>query len=181
MEPIQFLLVDGQVATIRPMTLEDTTAIDAMHDRLSKKSLYYRYFVTYKPPLEILRQQIQTSLSRGVALVVSRKFSPNEIIGVAYYVPSPNNVCVAEAAFLVEDRFQGQGLGRALFDLLIREAQSRALHSLQLFILPENQRMFDILRQDKFPMKRRYLDGMFEVELSLHPQNQALSLATEDL
>src|SRR5574341_33361 len=177
MEPVQFLLVDGQVATIRPMTLEDTAAIDAMHDRLSRQSLYYRYFVTYKPALEMLREQIRFTQCRGAAFVAYLNSSRNEIIGMAYYLRTQDDIRVGEVAMLVEDRFQGQGLGRALFDSLTREAQSQALGSLQLFILPENQRMFNLLAQDKFPMERHYQEGMFEVQLFLQPQNQGLSLA----
>jgi GNAT superfamily N-acetyltransferase len=170
MEPIQFLLADGQMATIRPMTLEDTAGIIAMHDRLSKQSLYYRYFVTYKPANEILHEQIQLTQRRGTALIATLNSSREEIIGVAYYVRTQNDSSVGEVAMLVEDRFQGQGLGRALFDLLIQEAQSQALRSLLFVILPDNRRMFNILDSDQFPTKRRYEEGTFEVELSLEPQ-----------
>lgn len=181
MKPIQFLLVDGQVASIRPMTLDDTAAIDAMHDRLSKQSLYTRYFVTYKPSLMLLHEQIQLTQTRGAALVASLNASPHEIIGLAYYILTPADNSTGEVAMLVEDRFQGQGLGRAFLDLLTQEAQVQALHSLLFIILPENQRMFHILHQDKFPTKRHYQEGMFEVELLLDPQNQALGLAAENL
>lgn len=179
MKPIQFLLADGQAVTIRPMTLDDASSIDAMHDRLSKQSLYYRYFVTYKPSHEILYEQIRLAHCRGAALVASFNSSPHEIIGMAYYIRRQNDLNVGEVAMLVEDRFQGQGLGRALFDLLAQEAQSQALGGLQLFILLENRRMFNILHRVKFPVKRRYQEGTFEVELSLQSKNQDLSLATE--
>jgi len=170
MYPIQFLLVDGKAATIRPMTLEDLVAIAAMHDRLSKQSLYYRYFASHKPSLDVLREQMQLSQSRGAALVAVLDSSPDEIIGMAYYLLTADNVSVAEPAFLVEDSFQGQGLGHALFEGLVHEAQLQAVRGFQLFILPENQRMFHILNQKLFPMERHYLDGMFEVQLYLNPQ-----------
>jgi GNAT superfamily N-acetyltransferase len=180
MEPIQFLLVDGQVATIRLMTMGDTSAIDAMHDRLSKQSLYYRYFVTYKPSLAMLHEQIRLAQCRGAALVASLDSSRNEVIGMAYYLRTQTDTKVGEVAMLVEDRFQSQGLGRALFDRLTREAQSQALRRLQLFILPDNRRMLNILRPDKFPMQRQYREGMLKVELYLQSQNLDSSLATED-
>jgi GNAT superfamily N-acetyltransferase len=171
MEPIQFLLVDGQVATIRPMTMGDTSAIDVMHDRLSKQSLYYRYFVSYKPSLEMLHEQIRLAQCRGAALVASLDSSRNEVIGMAYYLRTQIDTNVGEVAILVEDRFQSQGLGRALFDRLTREAESQALRRLQLFILPDNRRMLNILRPDKFPMQRQYREGMLKVELSLQSPN----------
>jgi GNAT superfamily N-acetyltransferase len=165
MYPIQFLLKDGQSVKIRPMQLDDLLAIDAMHDRLSKQSLYYRYFVARKPPLDALREQMQLSQSRGAFLVATLDSAPNEIIGMAYYLFTPNDVCMAEPAFLVEDRFQGLGLGGALFKYLIREALSQALHGFQLFIRFENRRMFRLLNQVTFNSERHYSDGVYEVRL----------------
>lgn len=168
MYPVQILLGDGQMAAIRPMTLADSAAIDAMHDRVSKQSLYSRYFVPNKPSLGALRDQFHLSRCRGAALVASLQ---NEIIGVAYYLLPHDDFQVAEPALLVEDRFQCQGLGGALFDLLIQEARSQAVQRFRAFILPENQRMLHILDRNSLPKKRRYCDGMFEVELFLDPQN----------
>jgi GNAT superfamily N-acetyltransferase len=167
MYPIQFLLMDGQSVKVRPMQLGDLFAIDAMHDRLSKQSLYHRYFVAHKPSLDALHEQMQLSQYRGAALVAIPDSAPNEIIGMAYYLFTPNDVSVAEPALLVEDRFQGLGLGGALFKYLIREAFSQTLRGFQLFILPENHRMFRLLNQVTFHTERHYNDGMYEVCLML--------------
>jgi len=166
MDPVKFLLKDGQSVTIRPMQLDDVPALDAMHDRLSKQSLYYRYFVARKPPLDALREQMQLSEYKGAALVATLDSAPNEIIGIAHYLLTPNNDCVAEPALLVEDRFQGLGLGGALFKYLIQEALSQALHGFLLFILFENRRMFQLLKQVTFNSERHYSGGVYEVHLS---------------
>jgi len=166
MDPVEFLLRDGRSVNIRPMQMEDLPLVDALHDRSSKKSLYYRYFVARKPPLDELRKQMQLSQCRGAALVAVLDSEPNEIIGMAYYLVNPDNLRVAEPAFLVEDRFQGLGLGGALFKYLIREALSQALHAFQLFILPDNRRMFRLLNQAAFKSERQYSDGVIEVCLS---------------
>lgn len=166
MYPVHLLLINGQQVTIRPVQWNDLAAIDAMHDRLSRQSLYDRYFVSHKPSLDTLRGQMQLSRHRGVALVATLDSAPNEIIGMAYYLITPDDVSVAEPAFLVEDRFQGQGLGSALFNCLIREAMSQALRGFQIFILPENHRMFHLLNQKTFPTEQHYRDGMYEVRLN---------------
>lgn len=163
--PVRFLLKNGQSATIRPMQWNDLAAIYAMHDRLSRQSLYARYFVSYKPSLDTLRDQMQLSQRRGAALVATLDSAPNEIIGMAYYLLIPHDAGVAEPAFLVEDRFQSQGLGSALFNCLTSEALSQALCGFRLFILPENRRMLRLLDQKPFPTERHYNDGMYEVRL----------------
>ena len=166
MDPVQFLLRDGQSVKIRPMQLEDVLGVDAMHDRLSKQSLYYRYFVARKPSLDALREQMVLSQYKGAALAATLDSAPNEIIGMAHYLPTPNDVSVAEPAFLVEDRFQGLGLGGALFKYLIQEALSQALHGFKLFVLFENRRMFKLLKQVTFNSERHYSGGVYEVHLS---------------
>ena len=148
------------------MQLNDLAAIDAMHDRLSRKSLYYRYFFSHKPSLDTLRGQMQLSQCRGVAFVATLDSAPNEIIGMAYYLFTPEDVSVAEPALLVEDHFQGQGLGSAMFNCLIQEALSQALRGFQIFILLENRRMFHLLNQKTFPTEKHYRDGMYEVRLN---------------
>jgi RimJ/RimL family protein N-acetyltransferase len=166
MYPIQFLLKDGQSVKIRPMQLDDLLAIDAMHDRLSKQSLYYRYFVARKPSLEVLREQVQLSQYKGAALVATLDSAPNRIIGMAYYLFTPKDDSVAEPALLIEDRFQGLGLGGALFKYLSREALSQALHAFQLFILPENRRALKLLNHVPFNAKQHFSNGVYEVRLS---------------
>jgi GNAT superfamily N-acetyltransferase len=165
MYPVRFLLVDGQSVTVRTMQLNDLAAIDAMHDRLSKQSLYSRYFVSYKPSLDALREQMHLSQHRGAALVATLDSALDEIIGMAYYLLFPDDVGVAEPAFLIEDRFQGQGLGSALFYYLTQEALSQALRGFRILILPENRRMLRLLNQKTFPAERHYRHGMYEVRL----------------
>jgi hypothetical protein len=43
---------------------------------------------------------------------------------------------------------------------------SQALCGFQIFILPENRRMFHLLNQKTFPTQQHYRDGMYEVRLT---------------
>ena len=164
---IQYLLTTAQVVTIRPLRLEDVPSIDAMHDRLSKESLYYRYFAVNKPPLTSLQEQAHLSNSRGAAFVAVLQSPLQEIVGLAYYLFTDEDIRVAEPALLIEDRFQGQGLGQAMMDCLVSEAQTHAVSYFQMFVLPENRRVLRILDKSGLPMERHYRDGLFEVWLYL--------------
>jgi RimJ/RimL family protein N-acetyltransferase len=167
---IPFMLADGRTVTIRPMTAGDLPSLAAMHDRLSKQSLYDRYFTAQKPSLAALREQLQPAWERGAALAAALDAAPRDIIGAAYYVITPGDRSVAEPAFLVEDRFQGQGLGYALFDGLLQDARAQALQGFQLYVLPHNQRMLHLLCRQPFPLERHYRDGMLEARLRLDLQ-----------
>ena len=171
MYPKRFSLSDGQQAALRPMRFDDLPAINAMHDRLSKQSLYLRYFAGYRPSLEALAGQVRSSLHGGAGLVAALDAAPLEIVAMAFYLRQSDDPGAAEVALVVEDRFQGLGLGHVLFSALIDTAQSESLRSLRLNILPENRGMFHILDRYAFAfaMQRRYVDGMVEVRLQMQP------------
>ena len=163
MKDIQCILSTTQVVTIRPLRLEDVPAIDAMHDRLSKESMYSRYFTAQKPSLTSILEQAHLSSSRGAGFVAILQNQPQEIVGLAYYVCSQEDIRVAEPALLIEDRFQGQGLGKMMMDYLVCEAQAHAVGYFQSYVFPANQRVLRILEHSGLPMERHYRDGLLEV------------------
>ena len=163
MSDIQLLLTTMQIVTIRPLRLGDVPSIDTMHDRVSKESLYSRYFTAHKPSLNSLFEQANLSSSKGSAFVAALQSPEQEIVGLAYYIFKPEDMCVAEPALLIEDRFQGQGLGKVMMECLMREAQAHLVSYFKIFVLPANQRVLRILEQSKLPMERHYRDGLFEV------------------
>ena len=163
----QYLPTNSQAVTIRTMQLEDISSINLMHDRLSKESLNYRYFTSYKPTLEAIREQAHLSKSRGTAFVAVSQGPAKEIVGLAYYIFTPDDVHVAEPAVLIEDRFQGQGLGRALMERLVGEAQDQGVTCFHLYVSPGNQRILQVLEQSGLPLERYYRDGILEIWQSL--------------
>jgi GNAT superfamily N-acetyltransferase len=152
-----------QIVTIRPLRLGDVPLIDTMHDRVSKESLYSRYFTDHKPSLNSLFEQANLSSSKGSAYVAALQSPEQEIVGLAYYLSKPEDMCVAEPALLIEDRFQGQGLGKIMMECLLREAQAHCVSYFKIFVLPANQRMLRILEQSELPTEIHYCDGLFQV------------------
>ena len=181
MSESRYSLPAAQSTAIRPLRLEDVPSIDAMHDRLSQESTYCRYFTPHKPSLASLLEQAHLSSSRGAGFVAVLQNRPQEIVGLAYYVCSPDDIRVAELALLIEDRFQGQGLGRAMMDHLVLEAQANAVDCFQGHVLPANQRVLRFLERSGLPMERHYRDGLFEVRLNLGSAHYIPNAAPREL
>lgn len=177
----QYSLRNTELVIIRPLEPEDIPSIDAMHDRLSKDSLYYRYFTAYKPSLSVLVEQTRLSRSRGVAFVAVLKNSPQEVVGLAYYVCSLDDVHIAEPALLIEDRYQGEGLGWAMLECLVCEAQTNGVTCFQSYVLPANLRVLRLLEKTGLPMQRHYCDGIVEVKLDLGYEPCISTLSLTDL
>lgn len=163
------LTIQGRAVSIREARPGDIPAIDAMHDRLSRQSLYLRYFASSKPSLESLGDQLHGSQVGGAAYVALLEERQAEVLGLAYYRQVPDEESSAELAVLVEDRFQGHGLGQALMEVLIRQACYQAVHSFKAYVLPENRRVLRMLTKQGLPTQHRYRDGLYELEMELQP------------
>jgi GNAT superfamily N-acetyltransferase len=91
---------------------------------------------------------------------------PEEIIAVVRYARKPGNER-AEYAALVEDSWQGQGVGAALTHRLIDEARGNGVGSFYALVKGENKRMLNVLRHLDLPEQERVEDGEKMVEIRL--------------
>jgi GNAT superfamily N-acetyltransferase len=100
---------------VRPSTPHDLAAAAVMHHRCSARSLLGRYRLGGRPPTVIaLDRQLRAPLSFVAAL---RDDPPQTgaIVATALLVPDPRHgPRSVEAGILVEDSWQGQGIGREL-------------------------------------------------------------------
>ncbi|WP_051630617.1 GNAT family N-acetyltransferase [Afifella pfennigii] len=71
----------------------------------------------------------------------------------------------AEAAFAIEDDWQGHGIGQALMARILTLAQNRGMERLHLFCLQENRRMLHLAR--RFDAALTYETG--EVDALVRP------------
>jgi RimJ/RimL family protein N-acetyltransferase len=137
--------------TIRPIQPGDVDLIAEMHQRLSPESLYYRYLQPRIPSLGEIEQVCRLAPGSGAAFVATVQQPKESIISLAYYVREAQTAePTAEPGILVEDRFQGQGLGRRLWRQLHDHAWSNQIHQLRVFAAPGNLRLLRLLQGSGF-------------------------------
>jgi GNAT superfamily N-acetyltransferase len=132
---------------VRPVRPDDEEALVALFDRLSVRTVYQRFFAPYpRLPRAWYRDFANVDYERRFGLVAERfEADGPHLLGVAQWEPgdAPD---VAELALLVEDAWQGRGLGVLLFEELLRIARSRGYRMFTADVLAENQRMLNLLR-----------------------------------
>lgn len=161
-------LRDRTVVTVRPARPHDWMLIEEMHDRLSDASLYFRYMRYSKPTCRELRRLCRMDRHKGSVLVATVDEPGETVIGLAYYVIEEGvTPLTAEPALLVEDRFQGKGLGTRLFHLLSEAAQQQGIAEFQGIVYGGNEMMMQVLRRSGLPLESNFAYGMREVRIHI--------------
>jgi RimJ/RimL family protein N-acetyltransferase len=160
-------LSDGSVIPARFIRPADAEALQRFHRRLSESSIYSRHF-GFVPELSDAQAHYFTNVD-GVdrcAVVALDPERPHEIVAVIRYDRDPGTD-KAEYAALVEDRWQGRGVGIGLTRLLIQYARQNGVRCLYALVLPGNVRMIRLLNALGLPTTTRFVDGADRVEVTL--------------
>ena len=134
--------IKGGHVWIRLARPEDSDAVAAMHDRCSERSRYQRYFSL--ADWRGVRLQRLSGGHRGATLVVMSE--DGAIVGLGNVFPDPpEGSGAAEIALIVEDDFQGRGVGRKLLQVLIYFAMRLGFSAVVASVLAENKGMLRLL------------------------------------
>ena len=128
---------------IRVLRADDADRLCRMFYRLSPDTIYRRFFTLYTDPppraIEALASVDHDSRDAMVACV------GDEIVGVGRYATVAPGV--AEVAVVVEDAWQGRGLGPRLLDCAVALARVHGVHTLVATVLAENAPAIAMLRR----------------------------------
>ena len=125
---------------IRP---DDAAALQAFHRRLSADSVRSRFFGVH-PDLSDAEARRFTQLPSGQQGLVA--IAEGHIVAVGRYIRLGSGAA-AEVAFVVEDGYQGHGIGTELLTLLARIGWDDGIRRFVADTLIENQAMLTVFRR----------------------------------
>lgn len=162
---------DRHAVTMRPIQPGDAPLLYAMHERLSPESIYARYLQYRKPTLTELATICFLAAETNAGFVAVTQEPTAAIVGMAYYVRDRYEVePTAEPGILVEDRFQAQGIGRRLWQMLQYHALLAGVHWLRIWTYPGNHRLVQLVRGGGFPYIAGVHAGLSEYRVALSKQ-----------
>ncbi len=172
--PIDVLLTDGTTVQLRPICPEDADAIVAMHSRFSERTRYLRYFSPYpRIPARDLRRFVNVDHRDREAFVV---LSGERIVAVGRYDRLGPDAPDAEVAFVVEDAFQGRGIGSVLLEYLAEAGRQVGLTRFVAEVLPANGAMLRVFADFGYHVERQYADGVVHLTFPIAPTEQTLQV-----
>jgi len=172
-KPEEVTLRDGTAVTIRPIRPDDAHHLQALFDRLSPESISFRFLGHPKElPDAQARQLAQVDYRTRMALVATcDQGSEENIIAVARYAVDPaGQPGRAEAAIVVEDKYQNRGLGTLLLTRLVAYAQAHGIRAFMATIRQDNIQIMRFVRHSGLPAESTLEAGVWDILVRLEPE-----------
>jgi acetyltransferase len=175
----QVTLKGGEHLVLRAIRPEDAEAEKRLISRLSARTSYLRFHAPVRElTVERLVRYTQIDYDREMAFVaIDAGGEHEEIRGISRYTRNPDGVS-AEFGVIVEDGWQGRGLGHVLMQALEDTARARGLTQLIGLVLRENEEMGLLMqrrgygphRDEEDPGVMRYIKPLVEAEPPALPE-----------
>ena len=151
---------------IRP---SDEEAMRRLFYRFSDEAIFYRYFSPIKVmPHTKMQRYVNADCNIATSIVgVLESNDQEQIIAEARFVKLDDRP-YAEVAFLVEEKYQGLGIGSYLFKLLIRLAKEKGLRGFTADVLPSNQSMIKVFEKGGHSVHSKLKEGLYHITIPFH-------------
>ncbi len=138
-------LPSGHDVLIRPIRPEDAELTQDFVRSLSEETRYFRFMDTVSElPSASLAHLTQIDYAREMALLALTGIDGREVeLGVARYAINPGGES-CEFALVVDDRWQKQGIGHKLMDVLMDVARGIGLKTMEGEVLKTNRAMLKL-------------------------------------
>jgi acetyl coenzyme A synthetase (ADP forming)-like protein len=175
----RLVLRDGSVATVRPATPEDREAVRRFYRDQSPESRRRRFMLSGEPPQNVIDRLCDSSDPTDAMTLVALRQLPDgvHVIAVCSYVSV--NATTAEAAFAVDDRFQGRGVATLMLQRLAAMAADHGFRWFQATTLFDNREMIDVFRDSGFAVRSKSADGAVDFRLSVTPSPEGVRAIDE--
>ena len=149
---------------IRPIRPSDRERLERSRRRFSDESMRRR-FLGPKPRLTTteLRYLTEVDGQDHYAVVATPLDDLDAIVGVARFVRLAEDPTAAEAAIIVADEAQGQGLGKRLAHELADAARDRGIRRFRASMLTDNKAALALMRTLSERLESHYEEGYREV------------------
>lgn len=157
----------GNPLLLRPIRITDEQKLTDFFYSLSDETIYERWMhVIERMPHKDILYYLDVDYTTSMAIVAETcgESQEPELVGIArYYVESRTGF--AEAAVVVRDDWQGQGVGTHLLGYLLQIARDRGVAGFTAEILSENRKMLHLFHKYGLNIQSSLRDGVYSVQM----------------
>lgn len=165
---VDVALRDGSTVRIRPVLPEDIDLIDALFVRLSEDSSLMRFHGATSPSRAMLQGFVEVDYRTRLSLVAETGIGAQRTaIALATYIQTEEQR--AEMAIVVDDAYQGLGVGSVLIEHLGEAAAAAGIVTFEAEVLATNSDMLEVLRNLDLPLETSLDRGVVHAEFPTTP------------
>ena len=170
---VDVALRDGSTVRVRPALLEDLDSLEALFARLSANSVRMRFHGSTSPSRAMLKRFADVDYEKSLSLIAETGLGEQtRSIALATYVQIDEKR--AEMALVVDDAFQGLGLGSVLIEHLGEAAAEAGISTFEAEVLASNADMLEVLRNLDLPIQTSLSAGVVHEEFPTSPTPEAI-------
>lgn len=168
---VDVVLTSGRVARVRAIHPSDADGLRDLHSRLSPESRLLRFFTPMPTlPDNMVERFVNVDHSDRVALVLELD---EQLIAVGRYDRLSERRDEAEVAFVVDDRFQGEGIGSLLLEHLAAIGLEQGIDRFVAETMANNEGMLRVFSSAGFEVERHLSGGIFDVSFPIEPTQRS--------
>jgi GNAT superfamily N-acetyltransferase len=156
-------LLDGRRMLLRRLSWGDAAAVVTLHQHLTKRDRYFRFFTLCPVQLDRLANKL---IQRATGQYALGAFVADRLIGIANYSVS-DDPSVAEIALVVAHEDHLCGVGTALLKNLTQIASRSGIRRLIADIVGENRLMLKVLSECGLPLRQLTSGPVCRMEVEL--------------
>ena len=159
-------LKNGQGIFLKPATPDDISKVESFMNRVSRESLRMRFMASISQVSSSVINELCNGdfKSSGCLLAITGENGDGKVVGLGNYITAANGH-TAEVAFLIEDGFQGKGIGTLLLERLAGLAAANGFVEFEAEVLPENQQMINVFKSSGFEKHQVWDSDTVHIEL----------------
>jgi acetyl coenzyme A synthetase (ADP forming)-like protein len=164
-------LLDGSTVRVRPVLPGDAEDVMALFGRLSPTSIANRFHGMHRLTRTEADYFTSVDYLKTFGLVAEHGSGPHHrLVALASYIATRPGV--AECAFVVDDEWQGRGLGGLILEHLAEAAAQAGIVAFEAEVRGGNTAMLEVFAATHLPVTRNISAGVVHLELptSLSPE-----------
>jgi len=161
--------VEVRFRAIKP---SDEEEMRRLFYRFSDEAVYYRYFSPIKAmPHAKMQEYVNVDFTQCLPIVgLVGNTGEGHIIAEARFIRERHRP-YAEAAFIVDEDYQGLGIATYLFKRLIQLAKKRGIKGFTADVLATNKGMMKVFEKGGLPIKAKLEYGAYRLTIPFAPED----------